>query len=100
MAAAVAAASEDAEEADEVFHRVFFADLPGLAVPRRLGKRELGAHIGGVFPEPIIIVGAIFMRRRSVPVSIPLFVEVEFLKAEFAFRKMVWACRSRRSGGR
>ena len=36
MAAAVAAAREDAEEAEEVFHRVFFADLPGLAVPQRL----------------------------------------------------------------
>ena len=36
MPAAVAAAFEAAEEAEEVFHRVFFADLPGLAVPRRL----------------------------------------------------------------
>ena len=36
MAAAVAAAFEAAEEAEEFFHRVCFADLPGLAVPRRL----------------------------------------------------------------
>lgn len=41
MAADVAAAFEAAEEDKDVFHRVCFADLPGLAVPRRLGNRDL-----------------------------------------------------------
>ena len=36
MPAAVAAALEDAEEYQDVFHRVWCADLPGLAVRRRL----------------------------------------------------------------
>ena len=54
MAAAVAAALEDAEEAEEVFHRVFFADLPGLAVPRRFRKRGLDRERkkGGKFGTP------------------------------------------------